>query len=72
MIKSVEWEAKIAHDIYPKSATMLEKAVGEQIFYGLYFTMTGLHALHVVLGGILILFSMAFIQKGTVGQHRAG
>ncbi len=72
VIKSVEWEAKIAHDIYPKSATMLEKAVGEQIFYGLYFTMTGLHALHVVLGGILILFSMAFIQKGTVGQHVVG
>lgn len=69
VIKSFEWGAKFSHDIYPKSATMLEKPVGEQVFYGLYFTMTGLHALHVVIGAVVILVAMISVH---VGRTRAG
>ena len=63
VIKSFEWSAKFSHDIYPKSETMLLKPVGEQVFYGLYFTMTGLHALHVIIGAAAILIAMVFVQK---------
>jgi len=52
------------------SATMLDKPQGEQVFYGLYFTMTGLHALHVVIGAVAILFAAAFIMKGKVRPGR--
>lgn len=72
VIKSFEWGAKFSHDIYPKSATMLEKPVGEQMFYGLYFTMTGLHALHVVIGMAAILFAMGFVQARKVRPERIG
>ncbi len=70
VIKSFEWEAKFAHDIFPNSATMLQKSVGEQVFYGLYFTMTGLQALHVVIGGALIVWAMVFVQKERVHADR--
>jgi cytochrome c oxidase subunit 3 len=69
-IKSVEWGSKFAHDVYPKSATMLEKAYGEQIFYGLYFTMTGLHALHVVIGAVVILLAMRLVATGKIRAER--
>jgi len=70
VIKSFEWGAKFSHDIYPQSATMLQKTVGEQVFYGLYFTMTGLHALHVVIGAVVIVFAMAFVKMERVHAQR--
>jgi len=70
IIKSFEWSAKFSHDIYPKSATMLQKPVGEQMFYGLYFTMTGLHALHVIIGAAVILFGMLLVYKERTNAER--
>lgn len=69
-IKSVEWSAKFAHDLYPKSATMLQKPVGEQVFYGLYFTMTGLHALHVIIGAAIIMFAMVLVKTERTRAER--
>jgi cytochrome c oxidase subunit 3 len=70
VIKSYEWNDKFSHDIYPKSVTMLQKPLGEQVFYGLYFSMTGLHAAHVVIGAVVILFAMVFVQMGKVHSDR--
>lgn len=72
VIKSFEWGHKFHLDIFPKSATMLDKPQGEQVFYGLYFTMTGLHAAHVIIGAVAILFAAAFIIKGKVRPDRMG
>ncbi len=70
VIKAFEWGHKFHLDIFPKSATMLDKPQGEQVFYGLYFTMTGLHAAHVIIGAVAILFAAAFIIKGKVRPGR--
>ena len=70
VIKSFEWGGKFAHDIYPQSATMLVKPLGEQVFYGLYFTMTGLHALHVVIGAVAIGFAMIFVHMERIRADR--
>ena len=70
VIKSFEWGHKFETDIYPKSATMLAKPVGEQVFYGLYFTMTGLHALHVLIGAFVIMLAMWLISRGKIRQDR--
>lgn len=69
-IKSVEWSDKYHHGIWPNSETLAGFPQGEQIFYGLYFTMTGLHALHVIIGAVAILFVMVFIARGKVHQGR--
>ena len=46
------------------------QTVGEQVFYGLYFTMTGLHALHVIIGAIIILVAMVYVQKDRINKDR--
>ena len=43
VVKSVEYSDKFSHHLYPSSST----------FLAIYFTLTGLHALHV-LGGVVV------------------
>ena len=45
VVKYFEYSAKFEHHLYPSTNN----------FLGIYFTMTGLHVLHVV-GGIIVLF----------------
>lgn len=52
--KYFEWGAKFEHGIYPNSEFLLQHAKGEILFFGLYFTMTGLHGLHVLIGVVLL------------------
>jgi cytochrome c oxidase subunit 3 len=61
--KYFEWGGKIAHGLYPGSESLGHYPKGEVIFFGLYFTMTGLHGLHVVVG-MIILVVMIFKVMG--------
>lgn len=49
VIKSFEYGMKFEHHIFPSKST----------FYAIYFTLTGLHGLHVI-GGILVNFYFLF------------
>jgi cytochrome c oxidase subunit 3 len=70
IIKYAEWTAKIEHGIYPNSPRLLGRSKGEILFYGLYYSMTGLHGLHVVVG-ILVLSVMLFLMmKGKINESR--
>ena len=56
--KYFEWSEKFAHGIYPGSPELGEGPHGLTIFYGLYYTITGLHGLHVLIGlGVLTVCS---------------
>ena len=61
--KYFEWTAKFHHGIYPGSETLLSKPSGEIVFFGLYYVMTGLHGLHVIIGIVLIAVMMRFTSK---------
>ena len=61
--KYFEWSAKFHHGIYPKGPAMADMSDGENVFFGLYYVMTGLHALHIVVGLVFILFMVYFIIK---------
>jgi cytochrome c oxidase subunit 3 len=52
--KYFEWGEHIKGNIYPGSSTLAARGHGDVLFYGLYFFMTGLHALHIIAGLILI------------------
>jgi heme/copper-type cytochrome/quinol oxidase subunit 3 len=43
VVKAFEYSDKFSHHLYPST----------NVFLGLYFTMTGLHAIHVILGMIV-------------------
>lgn len=70
VVKAFEWGHKFEHGIYPNSAAMRARPSGEQVFYGLYFTMTGLHAFHVVVGAAAILVAMRMVARERVRKDR--
>ena len=52
--KYFEWAHKFDVGLYPQAPEMLSKQPGEILYFGLYYVMTGLHALHVLIGvGVL-------------------
>lgn len=66
VVKYFEWTSKFSHGIYPGSEELLNRTNGEILFFGLYFVMTGLHALHVIIGVIILAFMFVFIYRGSV------
>jgi len=66
IIKYFEWSAKIHHGIYPNSPHLLQLPKGEIVFFGLYYVMTGLHGLHVLIGVGVLGFLYAFVHRGRV------
>ena len=64
--KYFEWTAKINHGLFPGSDELLSKSSGEILFFGLYYVMTGLHGLHVVIGIVLIAVMARFTSKGII------
>ncbi|MFC2085454.1 cytochrome c oxidase subunit 3 family protein [Bacteroidota bacterium] len=67
--KYFEWSAKFSHGIYPGSDELLNKQNGEILFFGLYFVMTGLHGLHVIIGIILLSIMLIFLLKDRINKN---
>jgi cytochrome c oxidase subunit 3 len=68
-IKAVEYKDKFDHHLVPGERFQAEElhlegdeARQAQIFYALYFAMTGLHATHMVIG-IPIILGIAFLAR---------
>lgn len=66
VIKYVEWSAKIHHGLYPGGEELLSLPNGQIIFFGLYYVMTGLHALHVIIGVTILVFMLVFLIKNDI------
>ncbi|MCX7876171.1 MAG: cytochrome c oxidase subunit 3 family protein [Melioribacteraceae bacterium] len=64
--KYFEWSTKFAHGIYPGAKELLEKPNGQILFYGLYYVMTGLHGLHVLIGMIILYIIKRQIKKDII------
>ena len=64
--KYFEWGHHIKEHIYPGSSILSLRGHGDVLFYGLYFFMTGLHALHIIAGLIFIGFVVVFILKDKI------
>jgi cytochrome c oxidase subunit 3 len=64
--KYVEWSSHIHHGLYPDSPELLARGHGQILFYGLYYVMTGLHGLHVLIGVGLLAVMLAFTVKNVV------
>jgi cytochrome c oxidase subunit III len=68
VVKAFEWTAKFEHGLYPRAAVLLSKPPGEILYFGLYFTMTGLHALHVIIGMTVLSVVLSFVRRGKATQ----
>ena len=53
-VKAFEWSHKFAAGLSLDSAFLNEQSQGVIVFFGLYYVMTGLHALHVAAGALVL------------------
>jgi cytochrome c oxidase subunit III len=68
--KYFEWGAKFHHHIYPGSDFLLSLSHGDILFFGLYFFMTGLHALHILVGMAILCWVFMRIRQGRITENR--
>ncbi len=61
--KYIEWSGEIRHGLYPKSPVLTQRPYGDQIFFGLYYSMTGLHGLHVIAGIIVLSIMLGLVLR---------
>lgn len=64
--KYFEWGDHIREHIYPGSAILALRGQGDVLFYGLYFFMTGLHALHIIIGLAFIAIITGLIIRDKI------
>jgi cytochrome c oxidase subunit III len=68
--KYFEWSAKFHHGLYPNSEELLRHTPGENVFYGLYYAMTGLHGLHVIIGLLVLVVMLYFVWRTPKMVHK--
>lgn len=66
MNKYIEWSGEIRHGLYPNSPWMIQRPKGDQIFIGLYYSMTGLHGLHVLAGITLLSIMLILVLRNKI------
>jgi cytochrome c oxidase subunit 3 len=67
--KYFEWGEHFREHIYPGSAILALRGHGDVLFYGLYFFMTGLHALHIIVGLVFISVIVRLILKDKINSE---
>jgi len=68
IIKYFEWSAKISKGIYPDSPTLLNRGKGDILFFSLYYVMTGIHGIHVLIGVIAIAIMFVYTRRGVIDR----
>ena len=68
--KYFEWGHKIETGIYPGSEKLLDGPAPQNLFFGLYYVVTGLHGIHIVIGMVLLAvsFGLVFCRKITAAN----
>ncbi|OIP00924.1 MAG: cytochrome C oxidase subunit III [Bacteroidetes bacterium CG2_30_33_31] len=66
--KYFEWTNHIDHGLFMGNDVFNELARGEGMFLFLYYFMTGLHGIHVIVGSVLLAMVIYKIYKGKINQ----
>jgi cytochrome c oxidase subunit 3 len=71
-VKTGEYREHFREGIYPGGVGDFYRDhadPGTRMFFTLYFCMTGLHALHVLVGGGVLGFLLVKVRSGRIGPH---
>jgi cytochrome c oxidase subunit III len=66
VVKGFEWAAKFEHGLNPNAPFLATQPKGVMLYFGLYFTMTGLHAVHVIVGMTILGIFLVRIRQGKI------
>ncbi len=71
VVKYFEYMHKIHEGQLPGKMYTFEgvTAPGANMYFSIYFLMTGLHALHVIIGATILAVLMVRVMKGKYGSH---
>ena len=71
-VKAIEWTQEYHHGIFLGHGHLIdpEYPLGKKLFFGMYFTMTGLHGFHVLIGIFLMLWLLKRINDGKVTPQK--
>jgi len=86
VIKGFEWSAKFEHHLFLQTASGIAAGEGsplltpgaemlpngQVLFFGLYFIMTGTHALHIIIGAVWLGLVYFWISKGSIHPGNVG
>ena len=67
VVKYFEYAKKFEHHLVPGAHFDPARDPAQQLYFSLYFMMTGVHALHMVVGIILMLVILRMAWKGNFG-----
>ncbi len=70
VVKGFEWGEKLVRGLYPGAPTLLARGPGQILYFGLYFTMTGLHAVHVIAGLGVLAAMLVLLRRGRISAAR--
>jgi cytochrome c oxidase subunit III len=68
--KYFEWGHKISIQLYPGSDLIVSLKRGYILFFSLYFFMTGLHMLHLIVGAVILTIVLIKVQTGVINEDR--
>ncbi|NDP22657.1 MAG: cytochrome c oxidase subunit 3 family protein [Paludibacter sp.] len=68
--KYIEWGAKFHHGLYPGSELMKLLDRGDLMYFSLYFFMTGLHAVHIIVGMILLIIAFFKVRNESIHYQK--
>ena len=72
VVKYFEYSEKFEHHLVPGSTFDPARDPAQQLYFSLYFMMTGVHALHMVVGVVLMLIILRMAWKGRFGPDYYG
>jgi cytochrome c oxidase subunit 3 len=64
--KFFEWRDHIRHGLFPNAPELLALGHGKTLYFGLYYVMTGIHGLHVIIGMAVIAVVLAMTVRRTL------
>lgn len=75
VVKYFEWTGKASHGLFPGTSgehgafNSPEFNHSYRMFFGLYYCMTGLHALHVIIGMAILAWAANLARKGRFSKR---
>lgn len=64
--KYFEWSDEIGRGFFPNSPLLAKGPTGKSVFFSLYYMTTGLHGLHVLVGGTLLSVVAMRVKRGII------
>ncbi|MBK3517261.1 cytochrome c oxidase subunit 3 [Carboxylicivirga marina] len=64
-----EWKGRIDFGLFPGSEELARLGHGDVLFFGLYFFMTGLHALHLLAGFVVLIYVTSKVNNNSLGAN---